>query len=192
VDAILEAIGSLILFSPPFIKDLVVLHLSLPVALLVNPLSNSLLPEIARRSVRDALQLIDRTVGLAALAAVGGCAFALLFRVPAISLVFERGSFTAESTRMVADVFLGFGPSLIGWSLMEITARALFAMNRPWPPVVTAAIPVAVNVTLTRLFPARPEWLGAGSSLGLLAGFATLFAILHAARKRWSSAAGAR
>jgi peptidoglycan biosynthesis protein MviN/MurJ (putative lipid II flippase) len=75
---------------------------------------------------------------------------------------------------------------------MEITARALFAMNRPWPPVVTAAIPVAVNVALTRLVPARPEWLGAGSSIGLLAGFATLFAILHTARKGWSSSGAGR
>ncbi|MCI3952713.1 MAG: virulence factor family protein [Burkholderiales bacterium] len=46
-----------------------------PLALLVNPISNSLLPEMARRSVRDALRLIDRTVAFTALVAVAGCAF---------------------------------------------------------------------------------------------------------------------
>lgn len=162
-----------------------------PLAILVTPISNSLLPEIARlRSLgklRDALRLIDRTTALTAIAAVAGCAFALVFREQAIALLFERGSFTAESTRLVSAVFLGLGPSLIGWSLIEITARSLFALNRPWPPVIAAAIPLLVNVAITwRLHVAQPEWLGAGASAGLLAGFLALFAILHAARKNWS------
>ena len=84
-----------------------------PLALLVNPISNSLLPEIARlRSLfrlREAFRLIDRTIALAALVAVAGCGFALLFRQPAIALLFQRGSFTAESTRLVASAFPGAG-----------------------------------------------------------------------------------
>lgn len=161
-----------------------------PLAILVNPISNSLLPEIARlRSLsrlRDALRLIDRTIVLAALAAIAGCAFALWFREPAIELLFERGSFTHESTRLVAAAFLGLGPSLVGWSLVEITSRAMFALNRPWPPVLVIAIPVILNMLITvRLGEARPEYAGLGASVGLLVGFVTLFAILHARRGEW-------
>ena len=161
-----------------------------PLALLVNPISNSLLPEIARlRSLfrlREAFRLIDKTIALAALVAVGGCGFALLFRQPAIALLFQRGSFTAESTRLVASVFLALGPSLIGWSLMEILARSLFALDRPWPPVIAAVIPVLVNVAITlRLGPFRPEFLGLGASVGLMCGFAVLFVMAHTSRKRW-------
>jgi putative peptidoglycan lipid II flippase len=161
-----------------------------PMALLVSPISNSLLPEIARlRSLsrmRDALRLIDRTVALTALAVVGGCGFAILFRYPAIALFFQRGSFTAESTRLVAAVFLGMGPSLVGWTLLEIMSRSLFALNRPWPPVIAAAIPLLLNVTLTlRLQSQRPELIGLGSSVGLLAGFAALFAMAHLRRRNW-------
>jgi putative peptidoglycan lipid II flippase len=163
-----------------------------PLALLVSPISNSLLPEIARlRSLgrlRDALRLIDRTIAITAAIAVAGCAFALAFREPAIQLLFQRGSFTAESTRLVSAVFLGLGPSLIGWSLLEITARSLFALDRPRPPMLAIAIPVVLNVAITlRLRPGPPEWLGVGSSAGLLAGFLTLFAILHLTRKSWQS-----
>jgi putative peptidoglycan lipid II flippase len=161
-----------------------------PLAILVNPISNSLLPEIARlRSLfrlREAVHLIDKTIGLAALGAVAGCAFALAFRQPAVALLFQRGSFTAESTRMVSAVFLGLGPSLVGWSLLEITSRSLFALERRWPPVIAAVIPVLVNIVLTtRIGPARPELIGLGSSLGLLTGFAALFAMMHTRRKRW-------
>ena len=161
-----------------------------PMALLVNPISNSLLPEIARlRSLfrlREALRLIDRTIAIAALVAVSGCGFALLFRQPAIALLFQRGSFTAESTALVASAFLTLGPSVIGWSLLEILSRSLFALDRPWLPVIAAAIPVLINVTLTvRAGSFRPEFLGLGASVGLLSGFLVLFAMAHASRKRW-------
>jgi len=163
---------------------------AVPMALLVNPISNSLLPEIARlRSVfrlRDALRLIDRTIALTALIAVCGCGFALFFRQPAIALLFEHGKFNAESTRLVASVFLALGPSMIGWSLMEILSRSLFALARPWPPVIAALIPVLINVTLTlRTGSFRPEFLGLGASVGLLCGFLVLFAMAHTSRKRW-------
>jgi putative peptidoglycan lipid II flippase len=155
-----------------------------PMALLVNPISNSLLPEIARlRSLfrlREAFRLIDRTMALTALVAVAGCAFAIAFRKPAIALFFQHGSFTADSTRLVAAVFLGLGPSLVGWSLLEIGSRSLFALNRPWPPVIAAVVPVLLNVTLTlRMRSFAPELLGVGSSLGLLAGFAVLFVMMR-------------
>jgi putative peptidoglycan lipid II flippase len=161
-----------------------------PLALLVNPVANSLLPEIARLKsalrLPEAFRLIDRTMALAGLVAVAGCGFALLFRTPAIALLFERGSFTPESTRLVAAVFLGLGPTLIGWSLMEITSRSLFALDRPWPPVIAAFLPVLVNATLTlRLGLSQPELLGIGASVGVLAGFAVLFLMVHWNRKRW-------
>jgi len=158
-----------------------------PLAFLVSPISNSLLPEIARlRSqmrLREAFQLIDKTLGLAALAALAGCTVALLLRQPAIMFLFQRGSFTAGSTRLVSAVFLGLAPSLIGWSLLELTGRALFALDRPWLPLFAAMIPVACNVTLTLwLDSSKPELLGVGASTGLIIGFLALFA--GARRKR--------
>ena len=161
-----------------------------PLAFLVSPISNSLLPEIARlRSqlrLREAFRLIDKTLGLAALAAVAGCGVALALRQPVIAILFQRGNFTAESTTLVSTVFLGLAPSLIGWSLMEILARSLFALDRPWPPVIAALIPVFLNVAITlQVGPFHPEYLGLGASVGLISGFAVLFVTAHTSRKRW-------
>ena len=161
-----------------------------PLALLVNPISNSLLPEIARlrslRRMREALRLIDRTVAVTAMAAIALCVFAIVFREPAIKLFFQRGSFTVESTGLVSAVFLGLGPALVGWSLIEIASRSLFALDRPWPPLFAALIAVAGNVALTFWLASRqPQLLGLGAALGLLVGFLALFATMHAGRKRW-------
>jgi putative peptidoglycan lipid II flippase len=163
---------------------------AVPLALLVNPISNSILPEIARlRSLfrlKEALRLIDRTIALTALIAMAGCGVAIVFREPAIRQLFQRGEFHPESTRLVAAAFFALAPSLVGWSLIEILARSLFALDRRWPPVIAAAIPVLVNVVVSlRLGASRPEYIGLGSSIGLAVGFVALFVMAHLSRKQW-------
>jgi putative peptidoglycan lipid II flippase len=196
------ALGSNIIFTRAYATnagpgmaaafDYAMRGVAVPLALLVNPISNSILPEIARLKnlfrVKDALRLIDRTIALAALIAMAGCGAAMLLREPAIRLLFERGRFHADSTRLVASAFFALAPSLVGWSLIEILARSLFALDRRWPPVIAAFIPVMVNVAISvRLGTLRPEYIGLGSSIGLLAGFAVLFAMAHNSRKQWLS-----
>jgi len=157
-------------------------------------MSNALLPEIARlRSqlrLREAWHLIDKTIALAALGALAGCAVSLAFRRPVIEIMFQRGSFTAESTMLVTAVFLGIGPSLIGWSLLELTSRSLFALDRPLLPTIAAIIPVVVNVIVTMSARSpRPQLIGMGASLGLLAGFLFVFVAARITRKSWLPAA---
>src|SRR6185437_13298270 len=166
--------------------------LNVGLAYLVFPVAHSLLPEIARlrgagESTR-AYRLIDRSVALMAAGAVLSCAIAVLLRTPIITLLFERGNFTAESTRLVADVFLGFAPSLVGWTLMDLMSRCLFALDRPKLPTLTSFVPVLVNVTVMLLLPHRmlqgnPAILGLGASAGLMAGFIVLFAVIHLRRR---------
>jgi putative peptidoglycan lipid II flippase len=164
--------------------------INVPLAYLISPISNSLLPEIARlrsRSLlREAFSLIDKTAALIAVAAIAGCAIGIALREPLIALLFERGSFTPQSTRLVADVFLGLAPTLIGWTLLELTARSLFALDRPWLPVAAAFVPVALNIAFVLLVPPdSPRLIGLGASVGLFAGFAVLFVWMHAGRRRW-------
>jgi putative peptidoglycan lipid II flippase len=164
--------------------------IGVPLTFLVNPISNSLLPEIARlRSllrVREAFRLIDRTLALAGLASIAACAIGIAVRQPIIALLFQRGSFTPDSTLLVSAVFLGFAPGLIGWSLLELTSRSLFAMDRSSLPLAAAGVPVLCNLALLLTIRSyRPEFLGLGASVGFLAGFALLIVMAHARRSRW-------
>ncbi len=162
------------------------------VAYLVSPVSNSLLPEIARLRAgsksREALRLIDKTTLLVAGAAVAACLFGILLRTPIIAVLFERGNFTKESTAMVSGVFLGFAPSLIGWTLFEVTSRSLFAMDQPWLPLCAAAIPVSVNLVISAVLRkegmTQPQFIGLGASCGLIVAFLVLFTLAHTIRRR--------
>lgn len=158
--------------------------LAVPLALLVSPLSQSLLPELARLAGAGdsaaARRLVERALGLVGMAAVAGYAASVLFCEPVIRFLFERGHFTSESTLLVATVFLGFAPSLIGWALLEILARAFFAMHRLWLPVGAAALAVAVNGGyILWVRDPRPVMLGVGASAGLLLAFLPLLARLR-------------
>jgi peptidoglycan biosynthesis protein MviN/MurJ (putative lipid II flippase) len=103
-----------------------------------------------------------------------------------IAVLFQRGSFTAESTQMVSAVFLGFAPSLIGLSLLELIARSLFALDRPWLPVIAAAIPLVANVVISRVLrTTSPEMIGVGASVGFMLGFTVLWVMVLSQRTRW-------
>jgi putative peptidoglycan lipid II flippase len=123
--------------------------LSVGVAYLVLPIAHTLLPEIGRLrgagNTARAYRLIDRSLALIAAGSVLSCAIAVLFRAPVIAIMFQRGSFNAESTQLVSSVFLGFAPSLVGWTMMDLMSRCLFALDRPKLPTLTSVIPVGLN-----------------------------------------------
>jgi putative peptidoglycan lipid II flippase len=166
--------------------------LSVVLAYLVYPVATTLVPEIARlrgtNETSKAYSLIDTGVLLMAIAAVLSCAMGVLLRAPIIALLFERGSFTFQSTQLVSAVFLGFAPSLIGWALLDLIARCFFALNRPRLPLLAAFIPITVNLVVTSILRGQgklssPVTLGLGASIGLLAGFAALFLMIHMRRQ---------
>jgi len=163
------------------------------IAYLVYPVANSLMPEIARlratNQLPHAYRLMTRSVGLMAAASVASCGIGLLLRKPAIALLFERGSFTAESTVLVAGVFAGLAPCLIGWTLMDLISRCCFALDRPRLPLFAAFLPVTVNAAILTVLRMRgqlgdPMLLGLGASTGLLAGFALLFVMTRVVQAR--------
>jgi putative peptidoglycan lipid II flippase len=162
------------------------------VAYLVYPVATTLVPEIARlrgsKAISRAWSLIDRSAGVMAIAALASCLAGVLLRTPMIALLFERGNFSAESTRLVAAVFLGFVPSVAGWALLDLIARCFFALDRPGLPLIAALIPASVNLAITSILLAQgrlvnPAMLGLGASIGLFAGFAALFAMIHLRRR---------
>jgi putative peptidoglycan lipid II flippase len=123
---------------------------------------------------------MTRSVALMAIVSVVACCVGLLLRTPVIALLFERGSFTAESTTLVSNVFAGLAPCLVGWTLMDLISRCCFALDRPLLPSIAAFVPVLVNCLFLAVLRWRgllgdPVLLGLGASTGLLVGSAFLF-----------------
>ncbi len=145
-----------------------------PLALLVIPLSSSLLTEIARfRLVQDrraALGDITRAAVLTALGAAVIVSLMMSLSPWVVALLFERGRFSAASTSTVTSILSGFFPILIAWSVVDVISRSLFALGRPRAPIAAAALALVINLAFSTLAPRLSiHWIGAGAILGFTA-----------------------
>jgi putative peptidoglycan lipid II flippase len=156
-----------------------------PLALLVVPLSQSLLPEISslQRSAgerRSALRAAVRAAWLTAAAGTGVMVCMMVFRDPIVHLLFERGAFGRSSTEAVAMVLLGYMPVLVGRGLCEFLSRSLFGMGRFRVPLTAAVAALLVNAAVCALLPNRwPVLIGLGATAGFVVGGAWVVAYVR-------------
>ena len=80
----------------------------------------------------------------------------ILLRRPVVALLFQRGEFDANSTDLVAWALLWYAAGLVGHSVVEILARAFYALHDTRTPVLIGAFAMGLNllfsVTFSSLF----------------------------------------
>lgn len=147
-----------------------------PLALLVVPLSQSLLPEISslQRSPEERRAALRAAIRAAWLTAAVGAAVMvcmMVFRDPIVHILFERGAFGRSSTDAVATVLLGYMPVMVGRGLFEFLSRSLFGMGRFRVPLSAAVAALLVNAAVCALLPSRwPVLIGLGAAAGFMVG----------------------
>ncbi len=111
----------------------------------------------------------------------------LLFTLaaPIVRLLFERGQFNALSTDKVSFALMCLVPGLISFSLVNIFARAFYAVNDLMTPMKISVFCLAVNLLFASIF-LFAFHLGPGA-LGLantLSAAFNLFLLIYALRKK--------
>lgn len=89
----------------------------------------------------------------------------ILMRYPIITLLYERGRFTRYSTELVAWALLWYAAGLVGHCMVEILARAFYAMQDTRTPVLVGAGAMSLNVLFSFGFSAwfsRMGWMPHG------------------------------
>lgn len=92
---------------------------------------------------------------------------------PIISVLFYRGGFTQESTRLTAQTLQCFAVGLPFVSATRITTSAFYAVQNSKKPVIAANIAVVVNILagLALIGPLQHRGLALGVSLGSVSNF---------------------
>jgi putative peptidoglycan lipid II flippase len=98
---------------------------------------------------KQTLSGIMRVMLLLALPATVGL---ILLRVPIVRVLYERGSFDATSTQLVAWALLWYAVGLTGHSLVEVLSRAYYAMHDTKTPVIVGVVAMTGNILLSLLF----------------------------------------
>lgn len=89
----------------------------------------------------------------------------IYLRQPIVSLLFERGEFTAQSTELVVWALLWYSVGLVGHSVVEILARAFYALHDTKTPVLVGAAAMSLNLVFSITFSAlfvRVGWMPHG------------------------------
>jgi putative peptidoglycan lipid II flippase len=157
-----------------------------PLALLVNPLSSSLLSELARfggrRDRNIAIGAVGRAAATTALLSAAVVAVVMAAAPAVVAILFERGQFTAASTVTVTALLEGFYPVLAAWSVLDVISRSMLSLGKWRSPILCAALALAVNAAFSASGVVRSvRWIGLPAVVGLGCG-----AVLAAAL-RWRS-----
>jgi putative peptidoglycan lipid II flippase len=126
--------------------------MQLPVAVVGQAIATAALPTLSKLWAEGRKPELDRVVqttlqaslGLSLLAAAGSWALA----EPLVTLVYQRGAFSAEDTVRVALLLQIFSLAVPAWIVQQIAVRPFFARKDTWRPmligsaVALAAIPL--------------------------------------------------
>ncbi|MBF0447578.1 MAG: murein biosynthesis integral membrane protein MurJ [Magnetococcales bacterium] len=107
----------------------------------------------------------------------------LVLREPILSLLFERGAFDGEITRLTAQALLAYGLGLTAFSAIKVLAPAYYAMKDTKTPVRIAIICMTSNMVLNLLLMIPLQHAGLALATTLSA-FLNAGLLLHGLEKR--------
>ncbi|MBN1536332.1 MAG: murein biosynthesis integral membrane protein MurJ [Anaerolineales bacterium] len=84
----------------------------------------------------------------------------MLLRKPIIILLYQRGEFDAHSTELVAWALLWYAVGLVGHCVVEILARAFYALHDTRTPVMVGAAAMILNILFSFIFSSLFSHLG--------------------------------
>ena len=143
----------------------------LPQGIFAQAVGTAVFPTFSAQAARGELDAMRHTLltmlrTLVALMLPATAGMIVLGR-PLVALVFERGAFSATSTADVSMALALFSLGLVGHSLIEIFARAFYALHDTWTPAIAAMGSMAVNLLLGLALPSLFTRAGLAAHGGL-------------------------
>ncbi len=128
----------------------------MPQAAIAQSIATASLPtfsaQVAKNKLgemRDSLSATLRGILLLSIPASLGL---ILLRTPIITLIYQRGEFTSYSTKLVAWALLWYAIGLVGHAMVEILARAFYALHDTKTPVLIGIAAMSLNVIFSYAF----------------------------------------
>ena len=125
----------------------------LPQGMFSVAVATVLFPAISRLAARRDFEGLRRTsangIRQIALLLIPAAAATLALATPITRLVYEGGTFDAESTRQVAEALFWFSFSLPFAGANLMLTRTYFSLQQPWTPTALAGVTLAINFAVS-------------------------------------------
>ncbi len=105
--------------------------------------------QVAGRDWSALQDTFSRSIRIVVFFAVPAAVGMYLLRLPLIEVLYQRGSFTAESTVQVAYVLQFFLTGLLAYTVVEVTVRAFYAFHDTRTPVTAGVLIALLNMGLS-------------------------------------------
>jgi putative peptidoglycan lipid II flippase len=127
-----------------------------PQAIIAQSVATAALPTLAAQysvgKMDDLRHTLASSIRGILLLAVPASVGLILLRQPIVELMLQYGKFTETSTQLISWALLWYSFGLVGHSLVEILARAFYAMHDTKTPVFVGVLAMGLNVVLSVLF----------------------------------------
>ena len=128
----------------------------MPQAAIAQSIATAALPtfsaQVARNQISEMRNSLASSIRGILLLSVPASLGLILLREPIISLVLQRGEFTAADTKLVAWALLWYAIGFVGHAVVEILARSFYALHDTRTPVMVGIAAMSLNVAFSYLF----------------------------------------
>ena len=128
----------------------------MPQAAIAQSIATAALPtfsaQVANKKLGEMRNSLSATLRGILLLSIPASLGLMLLRKPIVTLLYQRGEFTAYSTELVAWALLWYAAGLIGHAMVEILARAFYALHDTKTPVIVGLITMSLNVLFSYMF----------------------------------------
>jgi putative peptidoglycan lipid II flippase len=121
--------------------------------------------QAALGKIDELRKLLASTLRAVLLLAIPATVGLIALRLPLVRFLYQRGEFTAHSTSLVTWALLWYTAGLVGHSLVEILARAFYALQDTKTPVLIGSAAMILNIIFSLTFPQlfkRAGWMPHG------------------------------
>ncbi len=156
-----------------------------PIGVIGVAIATGALPVMAAFVARDAVvemkRALESSLRLAFFLTLPAMVGLMLFRVPILHVLFERGAFTRPVTTLTAEILMGYTLGLGFYISNRILAPAFYAMHDTWTPVTTGMMAVGVNIaaSIVLMGPLGATGLALATAVASASNFLLLFARLR-------------
>jgi len=123
-----------------------------PLGIFAIAMATAVLPSLSRQAAANDLNAVTNTFGhamrLVFFITVPAMVGLIVLREPIVALLFKRGAFDVQATRLTAYALLYYGIGLWAFSAVRIVVSTFYALQDMKTPVRAACISVAANIIL--------------------------------------------
>jgi putative peptidoglycan lipid II flippase len=123
-----------------------------PLGIFAIAAATAVLPSLSRQAASNEVEALKDTfsysVRLTLFLTIPSMVGLIILREPVISLLFQRGEFGLQATRLTARALLYYAIGLWAFSAVRIVAATFFALKDTRTPMIMATVSVLANIML--------------------------------------------